>query len=74
MRDEDARVIDKARWSSSGISAIDVATASLGDRARRHTKTSLSMIGLSIVARLCGEGHLEPTRSNLFRLKRKDAA
>lgn len=74
MRQEDQSVLDRVRRSPAGASAIDIAVAALGDRARRHSKTSLSMIGLGIAARLCGEGHLEPTRSNQFRIGRKDVA
>lgn len=74
MRQEDASVIDRVRRSPSGASAIDIAIAALGPRARRHTKTSLSMIGLGIAARLCGEGVIEPTRTNLFKIKQDVAA
>jgi len=74
MKDDDARILDKLRWSPSGASAVDIAKASLGDRAHRHSKTSLNMIGLGIAARLCGEGLIEPTRTNLFRIRREDAA
>lgn len=74
MRDDDLRVLEKVRLSPSGASAIDIAIASLGWKAKRHNKTSLSMIGLGIAARLCGEGLIEPTRTNLFRIKREKAA
>lgn len=74
MTPQDQRVIDSMRWTQSGATAIDIAKAALGPRARRHNKTSLTMIGLGIAARLCGEGLIEPTRSNLFRLKRQEAA
>ena len=71
---QDQRVIDSMRWNQSGATAIDIARAALGPRARRHNKTSLTMIGLGIAARLCGDGLIEPTRTNLFRIKREDAA
>lgn len=74
MRQGDQSVLERVRRSPAGASAIDIAIAALGDRARRHSKTSLSMIGLSIAARLCGEGLIEPTRTNLFRIKREEAA
>lgn len=70
----DKRVLDVVRRSPSGASAVDIAKASLGHRARRHSKTSLNMIGLGIAARLCGAGLIEPTRTNLFRTKREEAA
>jgi hypothetical protein len=74
MSDDDARVLALIRRSPSGARAVDIAKASLGHRARRHSKTSLNMIGLAIAARLCGEGELEPTRTNLFRMKQERAA
>lgn len=74
MTPQDQRVLDSMRWIQSGATAIDIAKAALGPRARRHNKTSLTMIGLGIAARLCGEGLIEPTRSNLFRLKPQEVA
>lgn len=74
MTPQDQRVLDTIRWSQSGASAVDIAKASLGHRARKHSKTSLTMIGLGIAARLCGEGLIEPTRTNLFKIKREEAA
>lgn len=74
MSPSDAPVLALIRRSPSGASATDIAKASLGSRARRHSKTSLNMIGLAIAARLCGEGALVPTRSNLFRLKQERVA
>jgi len=70
--DGDLRVLTAVRHRLSGASAVDIAKASLGHRARRYSKTSLNMIGLGIAARLCGEGILEPTRSNLFKAISKD--
>ncbi|PSO29839.1 hypothetical protein C7G41_24150 [Bradyrhizobium sp. MOS002] len=70
MRDQDLRVLAIVRRSPSGASAVDIAKAALGHKARRHSKTSLNMIGLGIAARLCGEGAIEPTRSNLFKINR----
>jgi hypothetical protein len=32
------------------------------------------MIGLGIAARLCGDGLIEPTRTNQFRIRRGEAA
>jgi hypothetical protein len=58
------------RSPESGASAVDIAKAALGPRARRHTIHSLGLIGLSIAARLCGQGLVEPTRSNRFKLSR----
>jgi hypothetical protein len=74
MTSSDQLVLAQIRRSPSGASAVDIAKAALGHRARRHSKSSLTMIGLAIAARLCGEGALVPTRSNLFRLKQERAA
>ena len=70
----DQRVLAKIRARESGASAMDIAKASLGARARRHSTASLNLIGLSIAARLCGMGLIEPTRTNQFRLTRRSAA
>jgi len=70
----DRAVLDRLRWAPAGASAIDIAKASLGEKARRHSKTSLAQIGLSIAVRLIGEGLIEATRTNQFCLKREDAA
>jgi hypothetical protein len=74
MTADDARVLDAVRRSPSGARAVDIAKASLGHKARRHSKTSLNMIGLGIAARLCGAGLIEPTRTNQFRIRRGEAA
>jgi hypothetical protein len=70
----DQAILDRLRWAPNGASAIDIAKASLGDRARRHSNASLSQIGLSIAVRLIGEGLVEATRTNQFRIKREKAA
>jgi hypothetical protein len=70
----DQRVLDLIRRSPLGTSALHIAKASLGHRAQRHSKTSLNMIGLGIAARLCGAGLIEPTRTNMFRIRRGEAA
>lgn len=69
----DQLVLALIHRSPSGASAVDIAKAALGSRARWHSKTSLNLIGLGIAARLCGEGLVEPTRTNLFRSKREVA-
>ena len=74
MKDEDLRVLARVRHCPRGVSAIDIAKASLGDRSRRHSKTSLAQIGLSIAVRLIGEGLIEATRTNNFRVKGEKAA
>jgi hypothetical protein len=74
MTANDARVLEVVRRSPSGARAVDIAKASLGHKARRHSKTSLNMIGLGIAARLCGAGRIEPTRTNQFRIRRGEAA
>lgn len=66
MTPEDQRVIERVRRAPTGASAIDIARASLGWKAKRHTRDSLTMIGLGIAARLCGDGLIEPTRNNRF--------
>ena len=74
MTEQDMRVLEKIRYSPGGATAIDIARASLGWKARKHSPTSLNMIGLGIAARLCGEGLIEPTRTNLFKIRREAAA
>lgn len=66
IKPEDQAVLDKVRRSPSGASALDIARASLGWKARKHTRFSLDLIGLSIAARLVGAGLLKPTRANRF--------
>jgi hypothetical protein len=70
----DQTVLDRLRWVPNGVSAIGIAKASLGERARRHSKSSLAQIGLSIAVRLIGEGLIEATRTNNFRIRREEAA
>lgn len=65
-RDDDRRVLDRIKRAPHGASAIDIAKASLGWRAKKHNPTSLTMIGLAIATRLIGEGVVKPSRSNLF--------
>lgn len=64
--DSDLRVLDRVRRSSFGVSAIDIAKASLGHRARKRSPSSLTMVGLAIATRLIGQGQLKATKSNLF--------
>ena len=73
MIPDDQPVLALLRRSPSGASALEIAKASLGSRARRHSNDSLNMTGLGIAARLCGEGLIEPTRTNHFRLKARAA-
>jgi hypothetical protein len=70
----DAPVLALIRRSPSGASALQIAKAALGPRARKHSKDSLNMIGLAIAARLCGSGLLQATKTNQFRLKAERAA
>jgi hypothetical protein len=65
----DELVLERLSRSPNGASAMNIAKASLGPRARKHTVESLNLIGLSIAARLVGAGILEPTRSNQFRMR-----
>jgi hypothetical protein len=74
MTSSDHLVLALIRRSPTGASAVDIAKAALGSRARRHSKTSLSLIGLAIAARLCGAGLIQPTRTNLFRIQEERAA
>jgi hypothetical protein len=68
----DERVIERLGRSTSAASALTIAKAALGNRARKHSVESLTLIGLSIAARLCGQQVLRPTRTNQFVLNRKD--
>ncbi|MDB5617476.1 hypothetical protein [Tardiphaga sp.] len=63
----DRRVLERIKRAPSGASAIDIAKASLGWRAKKHTSTSLTMIGLAVATRLIGEGLITPSRTNLFK-------
>jgi hypothetical protein len=74
MTPSDQTVLDLIRRSPTGASALQIAKAALGPRARRHSRDSLNMIGLAIAARLCGSGVLEATKTNQFRLKAERAA
>ena len=71
---DDQRVLDRIRRHPSGASAIDIARASLGWRAKKHTPDSLTMIGLSIAVRLVGAGLIQSTKSNRFIATQRDAA
>jgi hypothetical protein len=53
-------VIDEIRRSLDGATALEIARAYLGHRARRTSVEALTMTGLGIAARLCGEGAVEP--------------
>jgi hypothetical protein len=68
LSDSDQRVLAKIRTRESGASAVDIARAHLGERARKHSIASLNLIGLSIAARLCGQQVITPTRSNYFKI------
>ena len=74
MTSSDQLVLDLIRRSPSGASALQIAKAALGSRARRHSKTSLNLIGLAIAARLCGSGEIEATRINRFKITQERAA
>jgi hypothetical protein len=71
QREADDRVIEWLSRSSSAASAMTIAKAALGSRAKRHSADSLNMIGLAIAARLCGTQILRPTKTNQFVLNRK---
>jgi hypothetical protein len=66
IKPDDLRVLERVKRAPTGASAIDIARAALGPKAKRHSSDSLNMIGLGIAARLCGAGFLTPTRSNRF--------
>lgn len=70
MNDADYRVIEIVGRSATGVSAMKIARAALGSRASRHSAQSLTLIGLSIAARLVGQGVIKPTRTNSFTLNR----
>jgi hypothetical protein len=62
----DELVLERLSRSPNGTSAMNIAKASLGSRARRHSVDSLNMIGLQIAARLVGQQILQPTKTNQF--------
>jgi hypothetical protein len=66
MNEADSRVLEVIGRHPNGASALVIAKAALGDRARKHSKDSLHMVGLAIAARLCGEQILRPTKTNMF--------
>lgn len=68
-READQRVIEHLRRKPGGGSALDIAKAFLGPRARRHKAEALTMIGLGVAARLCGAGEIQPTRGNCFTVR-----
>jgi hypothetical protein len=70
LRPGDERVLARINRSPAGASAVDIAKASLGPRARKHSIASLNLIGLSIAARLCGQQVIAPTRTHQFVLNR----
>ncbi len=70
----DQLVINRMKYSTTGLSAIDIAVTHLEDKARRYSKSSLAQIGLSIAVRLIGEGLIEATRTNHFRIQQERAA
>jgi hypothetical protein len=71
LRPGDELVIERLSRSSTGASALRIAKAALGSKARRHSVDSLNMIGLAIAARLCGQQILRPTKTNQFVLNRE---
>ena len=56
IRPDDQRVLERLKQSPAGASGIDIARAALGWKARKHSLPSLDLIGLSIAARLVGDG------------------
>lgn len=68
FRPGDELVLERMRRAPGGLSAAAIAKASLGPRARRMSIEALTMTGLAIASRLCGERVIEPTRANKFRL------
>lgn len=68
VNEADHRVVDLVYRSATGVTAAKIARAALGDRAKRHSASSLTMIGLAIAARLVGQQVIEPTRTNQFKL------
>jgi hypothetical protein len=70
QREADDRVIERLSRSSTGASAMNIAKAYLGPKARKHSVDSLNMIGLAVAARLCGQQILRPTKTNQFTLNR----
>lgn len=74
LSEGDARVLARIANSRAGASALDIARASLGTRARKHSVASLDLVGLSVAARLCGQGLIEPVHVNRFRLAQRSAS
>lgn len=68
MRPGDERVLARIGRSPAGASAVDIAKAALGPRARKLSVEALTMTGLAIAARLCGEQAIVATRANNFKL------
>lgn len=64
----DELVIGRMRRTPQGLSAAAIAKTSLGPRARKLSVEALTMTGLAIASRLCGEQMIVPTRANKFRL------
>ncbi len=71
MNEADFRVVEIIGRYPNGASALVIAKAALGDRARRYSKDALIMIGLQVAARMVGENVLVPTRSNMFTIARE---
>lgn len=69
LKPGDDLVLERLSRSPSGASAMNIAKAALGSRARKHSIDSLNLIGLSIAARLVGQGLIEPTRTNQFKIR-----
>lgn len=65
-KETDRRVIERVRQTPGGLSALDIAKASLGSGAHRYSALSLTMMGLGIASRLVRAGVLRPTRGNCF--------
>jgi hypothetical protein len=68
LSDSDQLVIARVARSPSGATAVDIARAHLGGRAKRHSVDALNMIGLAVACRLVGLQMLVPTKANKFRL------
>lgn len=74
LRPGDDAVIARISRSPAGASAVEIAKASRGPRARKLSVEALTMIGLAVASSLCGQNLIEPTRTNNFRLTRRSAA
>jgi len=62
----DERVLARMRRTPTGLSAAAIARTALGERARKLPVTALTMTGLAIASRMCGQQLIAPTRANRF--------